>query len=57
CARLAPERDWFLQKAVAWWLRDLSRHDPDRTRAWLAAHGTTLKPFARREAARHLPPG
>jgi 3-methyladenine DNA glycosylase AlkD len=55
CARLAPERDWFLQKAVAWWLRDLSKHDPERTRAWLAAHGARLKPFARREAARHLP--
>jgi 3-methyladenine DNA glycosylase AlkD len=57
CTRLAPERDWFLQKAVAWWLRDLSKHDPARTRAWLAAHGDRLKPFARREAARHLPAG
>ena len=57
CARLAPERDWFLQKAVAWWLRDLSRHDPARTTAWLAAHGDRLKPFARREATRHLPAG
>ena len=55
CARLAPEREWFLQKAVAWWLRDLSRHDPDRARAWLAEHGPTLKPWAQAEAARHLP--
>lgn len=55
CARLAPDRDWFIQKAIAWWLRDLSRHDPDRVRAWLAAHGAVLKPFARKEAARHLP--
>lgn len=54
CARLADDRDWFIQKAVAWWLRDLSKHDPDRTRAFLAAHGTRLKPFARKEAARHL---
>lgn len=56
CARLAPEREWFLQKAVAWWLRDLSKHDAPRARAWLAEHGPTLKPFARREAARQLPP-
>lgn len=55
CVRLAPDRDWFIQKAIAWWLRDLSRHDPDRVRAWLAEHGATLKPFARKEAARHLP--
>lgn len=48
--------DWFIQKAVAWWLRDLSKHDPARTRAFLEAHGARMKPFARREAARHLPP-
>lgn len=55
CAALADDRDWFIQKAIAWWLRDLSKHDPDRTRAFLAQHGTRLKPFARTEAARQLP--
>ncbi|WP_374370103.1 DNA alkylation repair protein [Tabrizicola sp.] len=54
CERLAPDRDWFIQKAVAWWLRDLSKHDAAATRAFLAAHGEVLKPFARKEAARHL---
>jgi 3-methyladenine DNA glycosylase AlkD len=54
-ARLADERDWFIQKSIGWWLRDLSKHAPDLTRAWLAEHGARLKPFARREAARHLP--
>ena len=54
-ARLADERDWFIQKAIGWWLRDLSRHAPDLTRAWLADHGARLKPFARKEAARQLP--
>ncbi len=54
CERLASDRDWFIQKAVAWWLRDLSKKDPDRVRAWLDAHGDVLKPFARKEAARHL---
>ena len=53
-ARLADEREWFIQKAVGWWLRDLSRHAPDLTRAWLAEHGDRLKPFARVEATRHL---
>ena len=50
----ASDPDWFIQKAVGWWLRDLSRHDPARVRAWCAAHGATLKPFALREALRHL---
>lgn len=54
CATLADDRDWFIQKAIAWWLRDLSRHDPARTRAFLDQHGARLKPFALKEAARHL---
>jgi 3-methyladenine DNA glycosylase AlkD len=54
CARLAPDRDPFIQKAVAWWLRDLSRHDPERVMDWMATHGATLKSFARKEATRHL---
>lgn len=45
---------WFMQKAVAWWLRELSRPDPDRARAFVAAHGAQMKPFARREALRLL---
>lgn len=47
--------EWFIQKAVAWWLRDLSRKDPDRTSAFLAEHGEKMKAFARKEAAKHLP--
>ena len=53
-AELSLDHDWFIQKAIAWWVRDLSRHDPDRSRAFLSAHGHALKPFARKEAARHL---
>jgi 3-methyladenine DNA glycosylase AlkD len=52
-ATLAPDRDWFIQKAIAWWLRDLSKQDPDRARAFLANHGETLKSFARKEAAKY----
>lgn len=54
-AGYVTDPDWFIQKAVAWWLRDLSRHDAARTRAFLDAHGAQMKPFARKEAARHLP--
>ncbi len=52
--RYAADPDWFIQKSVAWWLRDLSKHDKPRVDAWLAAHGDSLKPFARKEASRHL---
>lgn len=52
---LAEDPEWFIQKAIAWWLRDLSKRDQDGARAWLEVHGERLKPFARKEAARYLP--
>jgi 3-methyladenine DNA glycosylase AlkD len=51
-ATLSGDREWFVQKAIAWWLRELSKRDPERVKAFLAAHGEALKGFARREAAR-----
>jgi 3-methyladenine DNA glycosylase AlkD len=54
CATLADDPDWFIQKAVAWWVRDLSKHDAPRARAFLDLHGARLKPFAQKEAARHM---
>ena len=54
-ASYVPDRRWFIQKAIGWWLRDLSRRDPDRVRAFLTEHGDAMKPFARKEAARLLP--
>ena len=46
--------EWFIQKAVGWWLRDLSRHAPDRVRDFIDANGARMKRFAVREACRHL---
>ena len=54
-ASYVTDPEWFIQKAVAWWLRELSKHDPDRVRAFLADHGAAMKPFACKEAARKLP--
>ena len=54
-AAYADDPEWFIQKAVAWWLRDLSKHDPDRARAFLQAHGDRMKPLARKEAGKYLP--
>ena len=53
-ASYVPDRDWFIQKAIAWWLRDLSKHDAERTRAFLTEHGKNMKAFARKEAAKYL---
>ena len=53
-ATYVDDPDWFIQKAVAWWLRDLSKHDPDRTRAFLDVYGARMKPFARKEAGKYL---
>ncbi len=53
-AGYVADREWFIQKAIAWWLRDLSKRDPERVRRFLAEHGADMKPFARREASKYL---
>ncbi|RGP37854.1 DNA alkylation repair protein [Pseudotabrizicola alkalilacus] len=52
---LVPDRNWFIQKAIADWLGALSKHDPARTAEFMDGPGLGLKTFARKEAARHLP--
>ena len=54
-AAYVTDRDWFIQKAVAWWVRDLSKHDATRARAFVEGPGAGLKSFARKEAGRFLP--
>ena len=53
-ASYVDDPGWFIQKSVAWWLRDLSKHDPARVIAFLEEHGERMKPFARKDAARHI---
>lgn len=53
-ASYVPDRNWFIQKAIAWWLRDHSKHDPERVRAFLGEHGEAMKAFARKEAGKYL---
>lgn len=53
-ASYVTDPDWFIQKAVAWWLRELSKHDAARVRVFLDAHGKAMKPFAAKEAGRKL---
>ncbi|MFT3973866.1 MAG: DNA alkylation repair protein [Amaricoccus sp.] len=53
-AALVGDRDWFIQKAIGWWLRTLSRHDAARVTAFVEGPGAGLKSFARREALRRI---
>ena len=53
-ARYVDDHDWFMQKAVAWWLRDLSKHDPARVHVFLDKHSDRMKPFARKIASKYL---
>lgn len=53
-AGYVPDRNWFIQKAIGWWLRDHSKHDPEAVRAFLGQHGDDMKAFARKEAGKYL---
>ena len=53
-AGYVADKQWFIQKAVAWWLRDLSKRDPERVDAFLNEHGEGMKNFARKEASKYL---
>ena len=53
-AAYAADPDWFIQKAIGWWLRELSRHDGPRVVRFLRSHWHQLQGVARREARRRL---
>ncbi|MEP1766405.1 MAG: DNA alkylation repair protein [Sulfitobacter sp.] len=53
-AGYVSDPQWFIQKAISWWLRDLGKRDPERVRAFIAKHGDAMKPFARKDAVRLL---
>jgi len=53
-ATYVPDHDWFIQKAIGWWLRDLSKHDAPRVHTFLDAHADGMKPFAVKEARKYL---
>ena len=47
-------REFFVQKAMGWALRDYARTDPGEVRRYVAAEGSSLPPLTRREALKHL---
>ena len=48
------DHEWFIQKSIGWWLRSLSKHDPERVLAFLREHGGKMKSFSRKDATRNL---
>ncbi len=53
-ARYTADPEWFIQKAVSWWLRTLSQHDPARVKAFMDTYGKRMKSFARKDAVRKI---
>lgn len=51
---LAPEKDFFIRKAIGWALRDHARTRPGAVRAFLAQHTDRLSGLTVREAGKHL---
>jgi 3-methyladenine DNA glycosylase AlkD len=52
--RRAPDREFFIRKAIGWALRQYARTDPAAVRAFVDAHRDVLSPLTVREATKHL---
>ncbi|TFW27081.1 DNA alkylation repair protein [Duganella callida] len=50
----AHEKEFFIQKAIGWALRDYARHAPETIRAFTLHNKTRLAPLTYREANKHL---
>lgn len=51
---LAHEKEFFIQKAIGWALRDYARHDPEAIRAFTLKEKQQLSALSYREANKHL---
>ena len=54
CRHRAGDREFFIRKAIGWSLRELTKSEPERVRAFLAEMGDDLSPFSRKEALKWL---
>ncbi len=52
----AHEKEFFIQKAIGWALRDYARHNPQAVREFTLAEKARLSPLSYREANKHLAP-
>jgi 3-methyladenine DNA glycosylase AlkD len=51
---LSHEKEFFIQKAIGWALRDYARHDPEAVRAFTLKEKPRLSALSFREANKHL---
>ncbi|WP_228892489.1 DNA alkylation repair protein [Pseudoduganella aquatica] len=54
CIALAQEKEFFIQKAIGWALRDYARHAPDDVRQFTQQNKSILSALSYREANKHL---
>lgn len=54
CLKLAHEKEFFIQKAIGWALRDYARHAPEQVRQFTQQNKSTLSALSYREANKHL---
>lgn len=52
--QLVKEQEWFIQKAVAWHVRELSKQFPLAAKKFIEKFRHDMKPFAIREARKYL---
>lgn len=57
CLTLAHEKEFFIQKAIGWALRDYARHAPENVRIFIYKEKERLAPLSFREAHKHLSTG
>lgn len=54
CRHCAPEREFFIRKAIGWALRQYARTNPASVSRFLAEHRSVLSGLSFREASKHL---
>lgn len=52
--KLAPEKEFFIRKAIGWVLRDYSYTDPDWVRQFVEQHADKLSGLSQREALKQV---
>ncbi len=54
CLHLAPEKEFFIRKAIGWALREYSKTAPEAVRGFLVENRARLSGLSYREGAKHL---
>ncbi|CAN5485977.1 DNA alkylation repair protein [soil metagenome] len=54
CRKLAPEKEFFIRKAIGWALREYSKSEPEKVKQFLAENKGKLSALSFNEGAKHL---